>query len=99
MSTGDSEVRDPPDEGTTIVVGVDGSDHSRLALKWASDEAERRGALLRIMFARIGVPKHFRGWYEPQSSDLSPEQAIVDDAYGLVATRHPSVTARAEVVE
>ncbi len=29
---------------------------------------------------------------------MSPEEAIVDDAYALVATRHPSVVARAEVV-
>ena len=35
-------------EKNTIVVGVDGSEHSRSAVKWASDEAKRRGSLLRL---------------------------------------------------
>jgi nucleotide-binding universal stress UspA family protein len=83
----------------TVVVGVDGSEHSRQALKWAADEAKRRGALLRIIFAEFREPKNLPAWYEPGSSDLSPGQAIVDDAYGLVATRHTSVMARAEVAE
>jgi nucleotide-binding universal stress UspA family protein len=83
----------------TIVVGIDGSEHSRLALKWASDEAERRDSILRIVYAQISDPKNVPGWFQPGSSDLSPGQAIVDDAYGLVATSHPSVVARAEVVD
>jgi nucleotide-binding universal stress UspA family protein len=80
-------------------VGVDGSEHSRLALKWAADEAKRRNSLLRIVYAQISDPKDVPGWYEQASSDLSPGQAILDDAYGLVATRHPSVVAQAEIVE
>ncbi len=83
----------------TIVVGVDGSEHARQALKWAADEAKRRGSLLRIICAAVRTSKNLPAWYEPGSSDLSPAQAIVDDAYGLVATRHPSVVARAEVTE
>ena len=40
----------PEEIGTgTIVVGVDGSEHSRSALKWACDEAGRRGSFLKIM--------------------------------------------------
>jgi nucleotide-binding universal stress UspA family protein len=34
-----------------VIVGVDGSPHSRLALRWAADEAARRGVTLRIMHA------------------------------------------------
>lgn len=83
----------------TVVVGVDGSEHSRSALKWAADEAKRRGALLRIIYAELREPKNLPAWYDAGSSDLSPGQAIVDDAYGLVVTRHTSVMARAEVVE
>jgi nucleotide-binding universal stress UspA family protein len=82
----------------TVVVGVDGSEHSRQALKWAADEAKRRGALLRIIYAELREPKNLPAWYEPGSS-LSPGQAIVDDAYGLVVTRHTSVMARAEMAE
>jgi len=82
-----------------IVVGVDGSDHSRLALKWAADEARRRGVVLRVYFAQIDDPEHVPGWYEPATSDLTPGEAVVDEATGLVATRHPSVAVRGEVVE
>jgi nucleotide-binding universal stress UspA family protein len=83
----------------TIVVGIDGSEHSRQALKWAADEANRRHALLKIMFARVEEPEHLPAWYQPGSSGCSPAQAVIDDAYGLVATRHPSVVATAETVE
>ena len=33
----------------SVVVGVDGSEGARRALLWAADEAERRGADLRIV--------------------------------------------------
>jgi nucleotide-binding universal stress UspA family protein len=32
-----------------VIVGVDGSPHSRLALRWAADEAAHRGAALRVV--------------------------------------------------
>jgi nucleotide-binding universal stress UspA family protein len=92
----DDESRDRGGE-QTIVVGIDGSEHSRRALKWAADEAKRRGSLLRIVYAQISAPKDIPGWYESGSTDLSPAEAIIDDAVGLVATRHPSVLARGEV--
>lgn len=38
-----------------VVVGVDGSAHSRAALEWAAAEAVRRGAVLRIVHA-LGMP-------------------------------------------
>jgi nucleotide-binding universal stress UspA family protein len=82
-----------------IVVGVDGSEHSRVALKWASDEAKRHGSTLRILHAQLSDHENVPNWYEPGSSALSAGQAVVDDAFGLVATRHPSVAAHAEVVE
>ena len=86
-------------DGRSVVVGVDGSEYSRWALKWAVDEARRRGALLRIIFAHFTEPKNTPAWYEAGASDLSPGEAIADDALGLAVTRHPSVVARAEVVE
>jgi nucleotide-binding universal stress UspA family protein len=98
MPRGDRRVGSPGDE-STIVVGIDGSEHSRLALKWAADEAMRRGSQLRVLYAQITEPKNVPVWYEPGSSDLSPGQAIVDDALGLVTVRHSSVGVQAEVVE
>ena len=35
----------------------------------------------------------------PTPPDLSPAEAIIDDAVGLVATRHPSMVVRGEIVE
>ena len=88
-----------PDGNRPVVVGIDGSEHSRLALKWAADEARRRGALLRVFFAEIEEPEHVPAWYAPGTPDLTAAQAVVDEAVGLVATRHPSVAVRGEVVE
>ena len=90
-----------PDPGGSrpIVVGVDGSEHSRLAVKWAADEARRRGSTLRVFFAEIEDPADVPEWYVPGTPGLTPGEAILDDAVGLVATRHPSVPVRGEVVQ
>jgi nucleotide-binding universal stress UspA family protein len=37
-----------------IVVGVDGSEHAKRALRWATDEAEQRGAVLVV--AHVATP-------------------------------------------
>jgi nucleotide-binding universal stress UspA family protein len=81
------------------VVGVDGSEHSRLALKWAADEAERHGSDLRVMYGLTGAPQDVPAWYSSDTSDLSPGEAIIDDAVGLVATRHHSVVVRGEIID
>jgi nucleotide-binding universal stress UspA family protein len=83
----------------TVVVGVDGSFQARSALKWAADEAGRRGSMLRILCAEIADPAHLPPWFDPKTSDVTGCQAIVDDAEGLVATGHPSVFATAEVMD
>lgn len=36
---------------STIVVGVDGSDESKKALRWAADEAKLRGSDLKVVYA------------------------------------------------
>jgi len=81
MSSDDHRARKVSD-ACEVVVGIDGSEHSRFALKWASDEAKHRGVTLRILFAQISDPEHVPDWYEPGSGDLSPGGAIVDDAVG-----------------
>jgi nucleotide-binding universal stress UspA family protein len=96
MSVDDPHVADRTTR--SIVVGVDGSAHARVALKWAADEAKRRGLPLKVLFAQISDVKNVPAWYAPGSSDLTPGEAVIDDAVGLVATRHPSVMVRGEVV-
>jgi nucleotide-binding universal stress UspA family protein len=98
MPGDDRDVRSRARRGP-IVVGVDGSAHSRLALKWAADEAERHGSNVRVVYAHTGAPRDVPAWYSSATSDLSPGEAIIDDAVGLVATRHPSVVVRGEIVD
>jgi nucleotide-binding universal stress UspA family protein len=86
-----------------VVVGVDGSDHARLALKWAADEARLRGSGLRVLFASDRRPKGLPGWYEEgdgaEAAHRSAGEAVVEDAVGLVATRHPGMAVHGETVE
>lgn len=42
---------EPPDPGGRVVVGVDGSESSQRALRWAIDEARAREALLDVVIA------------------------------------------------
>ncbi len=98
MPSDDDRVQNESDMGE-VVVGIDGSEHSRFALKWASDEAKHRNVTLRILFAQISDPEHVPEWYESGSGDLSPGQAIVDDAVGLIATRHPGLLVHSEIAE
>lgn len=73
-----------------IVVGVDGSEQSLLALKWAADEARTRHVILHIVYAGTRYPKTVPDWFRP-GGDLTAGEAVVDDAVALVATSHPGV--------
>ena len=82
-----------------IVVGIDGSPHARLALKWAADEARLRDLVLRVV---CGAKPHPRSGSASFASDVfhqSAPWALVDEAVGLVATRHPGVIVRGEVLQ
>ena len=83
-------------EHGTILVGVDGSEYSRLAVKWAADDAAAKGATVWVVYAGPGAPKHLPGWYEEGPYEESAAQAVIDDALGLVVTRQPSLTIRGE---
>ena len=81
-----------------IVVGVDGSGQSLLALKWAADEARRRGVILHVVYAGTGCPKTVPDWFRSEG-DLSAGEAVVDDAVALVATSHPGVIVTGTTME
>jgi len=86
-------------ETGSVVVGIDGSDRSRLALKWAADEARRRSVPLLVLYAWISEPENPPAWFEPGTSPGSSGQAVIDDAVGLVATRHPSLAVQGRAIE
>lgn len=89
-------------EGTSprIVVGVDGSEASLLALRWAIRQAELTDATLEVV-ASWQWPSS-TGWGVPLPADYRPDKEaesalaeIVDSA----RIEHPAVAIRPEVVE
>jgi nucleotide-binding universal stress UspA family protein len=59
-----------------IVVGVDGSDHSRRALEWAIREAGLRGAALTVLAVHQVAGNHWTGNPEIYPAD-QPATAVV----------------------
>jgi nucleotide-binding universal stress UspA family protein len=82
-----------------VVVGFDGSDHARVAVEWAADEAARRGTALDVLFAAhytglIGGPfgGAFGGSWLPES--VAREAHNVAEAGARIARRRrPEVPA------
>jgi len=76
-----------------IVVGVDGSDHSTAALRWAAAEAKLRSATLEVVHAWTFVPVT-----TPADSSLVP-MAWTDNVELLDITRQSAENATAAQVE
>ena len=76
-----------------IVVGVDGSDHSAAALRWAAEEAKLRSATLEVVHAWTFVPVT-----TPADSGLVP-MAWTDNVELLDITRQSAENATAAQVE
>jgi len=79
-----------------IVVGVDGSEHSKDAVKWAVREAKLRDAVLRVLcIAPIGSDVAL-DWSVDNS--LEESQEIVDHAVEIAEALEPTVVVRGEVL-
>jgi nucleotide-binding universal stress UspA family protein len=63
-----------------IVVGVDGSEHAKRALRWAADEAGQRGAVLVV--AHVAAPPR------PSAAELAAlgRELVVDEALAELDT-------------
>lgn len=98
----------PPGDARPIVVGVDGSTESELALDWAVDEARRRGLALHLVHARelagsMSSPPHGAPtrWHDPRWVLRAALDRVallgVDHPVDLVVTDHdvmvPAATA------
>lgn len=86
-----------------IVVGVDGSAGSRLALKWAYAEAKQRGAILDVVAAwshpPVPVTPEALAWSE-QRGDLSPvTKEMVDEMLQDVIGDRTDVDVETTIVE
>jgi nucleotide-binding universal stress UspA family protein len=62
-----------------ILVGIDGSDHSRKALEWAVHEAGVRGTSLTVLAVHQVAANHWTGDPETYASD-APETDMVRQA-------------------
>jgi nucleotide-binding universal stress UspA family protein len=93
-------------EGTTatrrrIVVGVDGSQSSLAALRWAVRQAELTGAPLEIVSA-WEWPMSYLGWGTPELPDYDPADEArrqLDKAVSAVLTPGDAIEAQQSVIE
>ena len=87
-----------------IIVGIDGSVHSRRALEWAVSEAAIRGAPLTVLTVQQAIAGYWGPVVYPQDPDCAEQAAKVaqeetDSVLGKLdaGSRPPSVTVRAVV--
>lgn len=83
-----------------VVVGADGSDHSRAALEWAAAESVRRGVPLHIVHA-LGMPLIVSAYggparFEPSAEISGQATTVLAEAVELAQKAQPS--ARVESV-
>jgi nucleotide-binding universal stress UspA family protein len=84
-----------------IVVGVDGSESSLAALRWAVRQAELTGAPLEIVSA-WEWPVSFLGWETPLPDDYDPSDEArrqLDKAVSAVLTPGDAIEVRRSVIE
>lgn len=83
-----------------LVVGVDGSDSSLMAVDWATDEAARHGLPLRLVHASLW--ERYEGVLPPSSLERPSEQVmaqnIIETAAERARRRNPEVTVSGDVV-
>jgi nucleotide-binding universal stress UspA family protein len=83
-----------------IIVGVDGSDNSRAALRWAYDEAAHHGASLNAVMVSHAPPLPMQppyGSLPPEGYESQPARDAVDMLERLTAdldARKPAVDVR-----
>jgi nucleotide-binding universal stress UspA family protein len=83
-----------------IVVGVDGSDSSRHALRWAARQAQLTGCRLEVVIT-WELPTSF-GWVPPYPSDFNPAgdaQKAADDEVASALGAFPDIEVNTTVVE
>ncbi|GAB2871391.1 universal stress protein [Streptomyces deserti] len=83
-----------------LVVGVDGSEPSLLAVDWAADEAARRGLPLRLVYASLW--ERYEGGAPPGGSESEHADVVAKGIVGCAAERarrrHPEVEVSVDVV-
>jgi nucleotide-binding universal stress UspA family protein len=85
---------------TDVLVGIDGSEPSRAALRWAATEAQYRGASLRVLLAHNQRVPGMRFTESGELEQVVREDAekTVDQAVEEARVAAPGVTVRGDVV-
>ncbi|HEX2074673.1 MAG TPA: universal stress protein [Geodermatophilus sp.] len=83
-------------QGRDVVVGADGSEVSLRAVRWAAEEAERRGAPLRIVHAAPYLSRPGVAGAPPPEQQRA--RRITAAAYTVARHTAPSVPASTEIV-
>lgn len=90
------------DEAHGVVVGIDGSEPSRLAIAYAAEEASRRGVPLTAVYAWMPplTPGLEYLWSEElvDSQRAAAEEAIAIGVAGL-STRYPDLEIKREIIQ
>ena len=94
-----SEVTHTPSGGKPIVVGVDGSENSKEALRWAARQADLSGSPL-VVTTSWSYPNSY-GYPAPWPEDFDPEsdaKRLLDDTIDEVLGIEKSTTVTRSVV-
>jgi nucleotide-binding universal stress UspA family protein len=84
-----------------VVVGLDPSENSRLALEWAADEAHLRGVVLRVGHSWSMQAYRLPEAYEHDIAEQTREGArtFLETAAEEMRTRHPGLRVQPELLE
>ncbi|WP_042380426.1 universal stress protein [Streptacidiphilus melanogenes] len=84
-----------------VVVGLDSSENSRVALEWAAEEARLRGAALRIGHAWSMQAYRLPEAYNQEMVDEARKaaQTFLENAAEEARTRHPGLQVEPELIE
>jgi nucleotide-binding universal stress UspA family protein len=83
-----------------IVVGVDGSESSRQAMRWAARQAQLTGARLDVVIT-WELPTSY-GWVAPYPADFNPAadaQKAADEEVSAALGTYPDVRVQTTIVE
>lgn len=80
-----------------VLVGVDGSECSKIALRWAVDEARRRDARLRAVFVPSGSFWHGKDFTSPESV-VEEAESRLESAMDEVVGEGPAVDVEQRIV-
>lgn len=82
-----------------VVVGVDGSPGSQLALAFAADEAALRGDSLTVLHAWSAPDERRSGYAEAEAEARKAAEALLATAVGEIRHRHPDLVVEERAVQ